>query len=112
MSGDHDAPQPPAWIVRLAAANDAIGGLVAAMAQQIASPGPNAEHALAVAKAAYQTATGSPADDAVIAAYHGDADAMARRSRDVGGDAGHPAVPTRRATAYRVERCEWLRSGV
>jgi hypothetical protein len=107
MSGDHDAQQPPAWIVRFAAANDAIGGLVAAMAQQIALPGPDAERALALAKVAYETATGSPADDALLAAYHADADAMARRSRG-GGEAGHAAAPARRATAYRVERYDWV----
>ena len=109
MSGDHDAPQPLAWIARLAAANDAIGGLVAAMAQQIALPGPDAERTLALAKVAYKAATGSPADDALLATYHADADAMARCSR--GDAAGCPVAPTRAAAPYRVERCDWVRPG-
>jgi hypothetical protein len=95
--------------MRLAAANDAIGGLVVAMAQQIASPSPEAERALVLARVAYEAATGSPADDALLATYHADADALARRS--LGVDVGHPAVPTHGAATYRVERYDWMRPG-
>jgi hypothetical protein len=77
MSGDHVDPRSAAWILGMAAANDAIGDLVAAMARQIAVPGPDADGALAAARAAYEVATGSPADDALLSIYQPDALAIA-----------------------------------
>src|SRR4051812_46728129 len=79
MSGDHGGPRSATWILRMAAANDASGDLVAAMAQQIALPGPDADGALAAARAAYEAATGSPADDALLSIYQPDAMAVAGR---------------------------------
>jgi hypothetical protein len=79
MSGDHGGPRSATWILRMAAANDAIGDLVAAMARQIALPGPDADGALAAARAAYEAATGSPADDALLSIYQPDAMAVACR---------------------------------